>query len=1446
GLTSGGVALSYSVAGNVLTASAGDVTIFTLSVGADGSYSFTLSGPLDHPTPDGDDSEQLAGVGIDFSGVLTATDGDGDPLTDGFPAGSFAIKVEDDVPRVVLADDAPRLGATVDESLASFGGVGGDGVASATLSADDVQAQFAPAFGADGKGSIGYSLALIGSDVASGLYAVDPQAANGQGAAIVLNQVGNVITGSADGVDYFTLTIDPSTGEVTLALLDNVWHGDTTSADDSVVLSVDEGVLTLVQTVTDADGDSASASVDLGSNDVFRFEDDGPRVSTMTLAGSVTTDESTQLGVTVTSAASMFTGGVGNAGADGGTTDVSLRIDVVASGLVTTVGNKAITLMADDSDSDIVYGKFDSDGNGSLDSNAFKLEIGEDGKLSVTQYVAIKHPDSPDNYDEAVDLAGKLSAVVTTTDGDGDVASKSVNIGANVKFEDDGPVVSSFSLKDGVKLFVDESLGITGSTKDESGLATNNDEVGQPVGVLGYKSITGASLFSLTVDAGSDGNDLSKTKYELTLSAADADSGLDATAGGNILLSKEVGTGDILGKVGGTVIFRLHIDTDDGDLTLTQYQAIKHTDTTNNHDLLAQINAGLVGAKVTVYDNDGDSASSSTLDLGPVFGFEDDGPDISNVQDAILANSANGYFSGGSMVDIGTDGAGSADLTGNISGWNGSSTTYASSPLTSGGATVYYYVSVVDPSILYAYTSTVPGAYTGGIGQSLVFTLSLNTSGTYVIDMNGKLDNATQEYSATFAKNIGGNPDYLVLTNTGALYKPGEAVPAGQFVIMSIDSSVGSVNSSNQGLATDNQWVDGSEKLFFDFSEPAVKVSFAIDVQTGATTTSVHWTVYGTNANGEQVTESGNTLFTEGVLQHVPTTLTDLTRVELSNNGGDGYRVQKVSLVDRIDESSVTTSFDLAVVDADGDRDSATLNVTFEPVIAPVLIVGTNADDVANSSVPYEVSGGAGVITGKGGNDVLIGDVGGTHQLPGQKANIAFVLDNSGSMSSNTIQFTNANNITTTITRLDAMKQAVISALNGLYNSGASDIRVHLDTFATQANGSGTFNLTSGGVDNAAQLAAAIAFVNAIVVPNSDAARYTNYEAGLVAANTWIESAGGSAPILAADVNKVIFVSDGAPNRALQGNGASSVVSLNATGSMEHVLGTYNESGSKNDDTVNEINLIENVGSSTGQAFTVEAVGIQVNASALSLLSEVEGTGGSATNVTNANQLSSVIGQLTGASINANSVGNDHLVGGNGNDVMFGDSIYADNSDGGWAAFVAAHPGLTQNQLLGELATNHGTYAQEGTVGGNDILDGGAGNDILYGQRGNDILIGGLGSDTLIGGSGADTFKWGAGDIGGVDVIKDFTTGAGGDVLDISELLTGEHADKTSLDAYLTFTPGPGSGKSTLTIDLDGSGSGSTTHVIQFDNIDLTLGGTRTDQTIIEDLLNQGNLKVDP
>ncbi|MGY3913771.1 DUF5801 repeats-in-toxin domain-containing protein, partial [Aeromonas piscicola] len=81
------------------------------------------------------------------------------------------FRFEDDGPSAGLAEEAPRLSASVDESLAALGGAGSDGVASASLSAALVQAQFNPAFGADGAGTIGYSLALTGSNVVSGLFA---------------------------------------------------------------------------------------------------------------------------------------------------------------------------------------------------------------------------------------------------------------------------------------------------------------------------------------------------------------------------------------------------------------------------------------------------------------------------------------------------------------------------------------------------------------------------------------------------------------------------------------------------------------------------------------------------------------------------------------------------------------------------------------------------------------------------------------------------------------------------------------------------------------------------------------------------------------------------------------------------------------------------------------------------------------------------------------------------------------------------------------------------------------------------------------------------------------------------------------------------------------------------------------------------------------------------
>ncbi|MGY3916058.1 type I secretion C-terminal target domain-containing protein, partial [Aeromonas australiensis] len=251
--------------------------------------------------------------------------------------------------------------------------------------------------------------------------------------------------------------------------------------------------------------------------------------------------------------------------------------------------------------------------------------------------------------------------------------------------------------------------------------------------------------------------------------------------------------------------------------------------------------------------------------------------------------------------------------------------------------------------------------------------------------------------------------------------------------------------------------------------------------------------------------------------------------------------------------------------------------------------------------------------------------------------------------------------------------------------------------------------------------------------------------------------------------------------------------------------------------------------------------------------------------------------------------GNDVLEGGAGNDILFGDVLNTDAlaiqlglnlpAGSGWLVFetLETNHGWTRAQTVDYIRTHLTELSQEsGRSGGNDTLYGGSGNDILFGQEGNDILdggdgddylhggsgndiligglgndilIGGLGNDTMTGGAGSDTFKWLAGDAdGSTDTITDFTLGAplsGGDVLDLSDLLVGASADASALQPYLNFSYDAVNGQTVLTIDTNGATNGVEVHqTILFDGIDLTTLGSNQD--IINKLLEDGNLKVDP
>ncbi len=196
--------------------------------------------------------------------------------------------------------------------------------------------------------------------------------------------------------------------------------------------------------------------------------------------------------------------------------------------------------------------------------------------------------------------------------------------------------------------------------------------------------------------------------------------------------------------------------------------------------------------------------------------------------------------------------------------------------------------------------------------------------------------------------------------------------------------------------------------------------------------------------------------------------------------------------------------------------------------------------------------------------------------------------------------------------------------------------------------------------------------------------------------------------------------------------------------------------------------------------------------------------------------------------------------------------------------------------------------------GGNNIIYGGAGDDNLSAAAGSDIFFGGSGNDTINGGSGTDrisggagndllkggeagenfvdVFVWSLGDQGAagapaVDTIQNFATAAagsstnGGDVLDLRDLLQGEHVGANNasgnLADYLHFEV---SGSDTIvhishmggfTADSHTVGAGYTssaetqTIVLSGVNLQSLYSGATTDQQIITQLLNNNKLITD-
>lgn len=511
--------------------------------------------------------------------------------------------------------------------------------------------------------------------------------------------------------------------------------------------------------------------------------------------------------------------------------------------------------------------------------------------------------------------------------------------------------------------------------------------------------------------------------------------------------------------------------------------------------------------------------------------------------------------------------------------------------------------------------------------------------------------------------------------------------------------------------------------------------------------------------------------------------------------------------VKNLENGSLNETFTYQVSDGKGGYDTAELEIT---IGNSQFIAGDNQDNT---------------ISGGGGNDVIVGDPGGTVFTPDGDYNVALIMDTSNSMSAQSIEQAK-----------EALKH-LVQQLAG-HGDGNGEMNVVLISFDTNASTLWEGPLTSG------KLAEIYAAIDTFTPGGS-----TNFEAAFNAANKWFSGLGDAA---SANENQVFFVTDGLPTYHYVDSVTVDAVQLDVPG--DYVMGEfvyYDAAGNRLPDETGAVYRIDDKGyiqSKAGGAWAIkhhvvggnnvtdEGEHAQAQDAYDRLLDAMGGSGtintigvGSIPNQsdldrydnTGGAQIISDAGELDAALQQAHDenvdVGADRVHGGGGNDIIFGDALGADHllpsdttGDGAWAdglkagdslailkayleaglggtGFMTGPGGSVTNDDIRRYIQDHAFELAESGGGrgkddiifgdaGDDILFGQGGNDTLYGGDGDDILVGGPGDDVLFGGGGADTFLWMAGGLdGGTDTIMDFSL-AEGDSLNFDSLLSPEES----------------------------------------------------------------------
>ncbi|HCG6761589.1 TPA: retention module-containing protein [Vibrio parahaemolyticus] len=963
GLTSQGVAVTMTETANsdgsfTYTATAGTNPVFTLTVNPDGSYNFTLEGAIDHAA----NSDSLT---LNFP--ITVTDFDGDTTSAVIP-----VTITDDQPTItnveaisVDEDDLANIGSDQNDSLT-------------------IDGQFTTTQGSDRVVSYQLDTSV---DVVAGLTS--------QGNPVTLIETANPdgsfsYVATADGNPVFTLVVKTdgsynftlegpidhaiNSDELTLnfPIIATDFDGDTTSATIPVTIVDDKPVITNVDAIQVDEDDLTGIGSD--QNDALSIN--GQFATTQGSDGVV----SYQLGASADPVAGLTSHGevvdlVETANADGSFTYTA-----------TANGNSVFTLVVnvDGSYNFTLEGPIDhASGSDELTLNFPIIAIDFDGDTSSAVIPVTIVDDQPTitNVDSITVDEDDLSGVGSAQDGVVSIDGKFITTEGSdrvVSYQLDSSTAPVAGLTShGVAVVLVETANADGSftysaTADGNPVFTlmvnadgsynftlegpvdhaiNSDELtlNFPIIATDFDGDTSSAVIPVTIvdDQPTITNVDAITVDEDDLmsigSAQDGVVSIDGkfttTEGSDRVVSYQLdgSTNPVAGLTShGEVVDLVETANADGSFTYTAtangnsvFTLVVNTDGSYNFTLEGPIDhasgsdALTLNFPITATDFDGDT---STMVL-PVT-IQDDIPTIENVEPLTVDENdliSNGGQSNALLVEgqftttQGSDGVVQYQLETGSDPLNG---------LTSNGQVITLAeVSNADGS--FTYEATANG--------NPVFTLQVNSDGSYSFELQGAVDHAPNSDTLTLdfsiiATDFDGDMSKITLPVTIV-----DSVPVvTDFEAISVDEDdlAGIGSDQNDPVSIDGQFTttEGADRV----------VSYQLD--SNATP------VDGLTSQGVAVTMT-ETANSDGSFTYTATAGTNPV-FTLTVNPDGSYNFTLEGAIDHAANSdSLTLNFPITVTDFDGDTTSAVIPVTItddQPTITNVEAISVDEDDLAN------------------------------------------------------------------------------------------------------------------------------------------------------------------------------------------------------------------------------------------------------------------------------------------------------------------------------------------------------------------------------------------------------------------------------------------------------------------------------------------------------------------